>query len=263
MTKNYALFSGGTDSLVATHYAMENGHAEEVIYLDTNTGIPENLEYVEGVCESFGWPLRVEEAPLTLKEFVDRFEGFPGPQAHRWAYIFLKERQLERVATETEGKPHFWTGVRKDESTRRRMNVPDELTEEVDQWIWENPIAYWSDERVEAYIEYHGLPTNPVHQLIHRSGDCYCGAFASRDEELIDLQANFPEHYEWLMEVEEYAIEQLGEDCERAYWGHGSASERDLQALADEYEPREQVLCQDCRREAHNSAGDADWSDDE
>lgn len=57
----FALFSGGHDSLVSTHYSMENGLANCVAHLDTNTGIDENLEFVKSVCEKYDWPLEEME----------------------------------------------------------------------------------------------------------------------------------------------------------------------------------------------------------
>lgn len=256
MTRHYALFSGGHDSLVSTHIAMESGPCTEVLHLDTNTGLPENQEYVEEVCEEFGWPLRVEESPMTLEEFSKEY-GFPGPGVHSWAYRYFKERQLGRVATETDSKPNFWTGVRKDESTVRMENVSESgVVEAADRWIWRKPIAYFSGERCEAYIEEHGLPRNPVVENIHRSGECYCGAFAGRDEELIDLMAHYPDHADWLLEVEEAVKEEFEGDPDYCYWGHGGQSSLELQMLRDEQErDPDAVLCRDCRRDAMES----DW----
>jgi len=38
---------------------------------------------------------------------------------------------------------------------------------------------------------------------MHRSGDCYCGAFAHRDELLVDLRSNgYDRHATWLLAVE-------------------------------------------------------------
>lgn len=258
MTTHYALFSGGHDSLVSSHIAMEKGPATEVLHLDTNTGIPQNLEHIEYVCGEYGWPLQIVESPKTLKEFAKEW-GFPGPGWHHIAYRWFKERQLEQVASEADGKPHFWAGVRKDESDNRLKAINKTgVVEPADQWIWHKPLAYMTKDRCEEYIDKNSLPRNPVVENIHRSGECYCGAYATRDEELIDLQVHYPEHYEWLKEVEDEVIAERGEDDPRAYWANGSMSPPDVTALK-RMRGKTGLLCSDCRAAMHDPASKADW----
>lgn len=259
---DYALFSGGHDSLVSTHYCMTTRRTEKVLHLDTGTGLEENEQFVIDVCEQYDWPLRIEEAPVSFKEFLLEYGdgepyGFPGPALHLITYIMLKERSLQNLAAEHEGKPHYWTGVRADETQRRMETVGDGETKEMSKWWWHSPISDWTEDDLDDYREEHDLPANPVVQNIHRSGECFCGAFAERDEELIDLQANYPDHFEWLMDLEQEVREELGEDHPRAYWANGSMSKPDVVALEKEYKHMKQVLCADCRRSLHNSA--ADW----
>jgi len=261
---DFALFSGGHDSLVSTHYLMENEYCEKVLHLDTNTGIPKNEEFVVEVCEEYGWPLRIEESPYTLLEIAtelgenDEGFGFPGPSFHSVMYRCLKERQLQRIATEHDEPPHYWTGVRKGESERRMKTVTDAVKEE-DRWTWHAPIRNWTKERCEDYIEEWNIPRNSVVENIHRSGECYCGCYANRDEELIELQAHYPEHYEWLMDVEQQVREEIGTERERAYWGHDSISGSDFLHLRHKYDPEDDMtLCRDCEQETYNSAKDWD-----
>lgn len=257
---DYSLFSGGHDSLVSTHFCMTNGKTEKVLHLDTNAGIPETQEYVKEVCERYEWPLVIEEAPVTFKELVLEYGsepyGFPGPPMHIWAYSMLKERSLRNVAKRHDDKPHYWTGVRKSESDRR-MTTISEGKEEVLYWIWHTPIADWSEKDINSYIEKHNLSRSPVVENMCMSGECLCGAFSHRDEELIDLQAHYPETYERLMDLEEEVINELGEDCDKAYWAHGSSTKSEMKALKNEYEPKSQVLCSDCKDSLHESA--TDW----
>lgn len=215
----YALFSGGDDSLVSTHMALTTGMADAVLYLNTNTGLAENLRYVRAVCRRFGWPLRVEAAPVSLVEIAMKY-GFPGTAYHTIAYAYLKERQLSTIAGEYAGAPEYISGVRRFESTRRMENIADDRTRvdgKESRWVWLNVIKDYTDDDVTAYHDAHGLPRNPVAERLHRSGDCYCGAFAHRDELFIDLygvaedlrdegdheQANaYARHATWLRAVE-------------------------------------------------------------
>lgn len=262
--KHWALFSGGHDSLVATHHLMEElEKTEAVLHLDTRTGLDENEQFVIDTCEEFGWPLRIEQAPITLREFAlelgsDDPYGFPGPRVHQWVYSYLKERQLETISGETNGKPHYWTGVRRDESGRRLKHVTEEV-EEKSRWVWHAPLADWTNEEMEEYLDEHDLPRNPVVSDIHRSGECFCGAFAVRDEELLDLQAEYPKHFDWIKEIESEAIEVLGADDRKAYWGHGKLSDSELTHLKSLREPEDMMLCRDCRMENQQPGSDTDW----
>lgn len=262
--KDWVLFSGGHDSLVSTHYLMQNGYTDAVLHLDTTTGIPENQDFVVETCREYEWPLRIERTEVTLRKWAlelgsdDKQYGFPGAAFHPHMYHRLKERQLETIASETEGKPHYWTGVRRGESDRRMRTTTDAI-DETEQWYWHAPIRNWTEERMREYLDANDIERNPVVDAIHRSGECYCGAFAQRDEELIDLEANYPEHYKWLKSLEKDVIGELGPDNPRAYWGHGNLSESDLTHLKTLREPEDMMLCRDCRVENQNPASDVDW----
>jgi 3'-phosphoadenosine 5'-phosphosulfate sulfotransferase (PAPS reductase)/FAD synthetase len=253
-TGAYALFSGGDDSLAATHKVMtrDGTPVDRVLYLDTNTGVPENLEYVRDVCERYGWPLIVASAPISLYEFAtgkgpgDRTSmGFPGPGAHSWAFRYFKERQIQHVAQQHED-PRFYTRIRSHESERRMRTVDGERESRDGRWTYVNPIHDWRDHEVTEYRECHGLPRNPVAESIGRSGDCYCGAFASRTEELVELEAEYPGHAAWLKECERRVQEVVGADSEMSFWGFGEMSASELRGLVAENDAAQLSLCASC-----------------
>lgn len=242
----FALFSGGHDSLVSTHYAMENGLANCVVHLDTNTGIEQNVQFVKDVCEEFDWPLEIYSARMELEEFAKEF-GFPKAPAHNWAYRYFKERPLMRVSRDANASmSEMYTGVRRSESKRRMNTVDDEKEEQ--SWTWYAPIADWTEEDCDEYIIEHDLPTNSVVDEICRSGECYCGAFAHRDEELIDLAAEYPDHAEWLLETEKRVQEEIGTEEDHCWWGSEGVSSDRLQELQDSETQDETVpmMCKDC-----------------
>lgn len=243
---NFALFSGGDDSLAMTHYVMQRDEwpVDCVVYLDTGIGLDENREYVEDVCDEYGWELEVAETPQNYTEIVKE-HGFPGPESHTYMYILLKERAIRQVNTKDEyygTRCGLYTGVRKDES-RRRMGHVDQK-HEGKMFDWYAPIFDKSNEWVEEYRQKHDLPENPAHKKIHRSGDCFCGAYAKRDEELIDLQAHYPEMYEELMEIEEEVQDSLGASNPHAWWGHKGKDEFELHE--DMETVGEGILCSSC-----------------
>jgi len=243
--ENFALFSGGEDSLVATHYCMENDLTECVIHLNTNTGIDENEQFVRDVCRDHGWPLEVYQARMTLAEFAKEW-GFPKAGSHNWAYRYFKERPLSRVSRDAVAEtPKFYTGVRKDESERRMENIEPE--QECKGWVWMAPIADWTREDCIEYMNEHSLPSNPVVEDIHRSGECYCGAYANRDVELVDLQANYEDHAEWILDVEERVQEEIGTDEDYCWWGSSGASSERIQELMDADDVDSvPMMCQGC-----------------
>jgi len=248
--QHFALFSGGNDSVASTHKAYEEHPIEYTVYLDTNSGLPENKEHVKDVCERFGWDLLIAQSPVTLKEFATGTDsrqalGFPGPGIHTWAYQYFKERQLRAIATHTDVEPHFYAGVRTHESDRRMNNV-DGKRDQAERWVWVNPIWDWRDSRVDDYRDEHDLPTNPVAEKIGRSGDCYCGAFANRDSELVELEAHYPEHAEWLKDLEADVQEEIGTDEDYCYWGFGDMSTKELRALMAENDDAQMPLCSSC-----------------
>jgi len=248
--QHFALFSGGNDSVASTHYAHQHYDIDYTVYLDTNTGLEENLEHVKSVCDIYGWDLAVLSSPVTLKEFAVGTDsrqplGFPGPGVHSWAFQYFKERQLAAIATRTDPEPRFYSGVRSDESDRRMRNVQGG-TQEAERWVWVSPVHDWPDHEMQRYRRKYGLPENPVHDKIGRSGDCFCGAYANRDTELTELQAHYPEHYEWLMDLEEEVQQEIGTDEDYCYWGFGDMDEKELRALMAENDDAQMMLCSSC-----------------
>lgn len=218
--KRIALFSGGIDSLAVTILAMERQNADCVVYLDTNTGLAENLEYVRWICEEMGWPLYVAESPVDLVTIYKRYGPF-GPEGHAWAYNYLKERQLATLARHIEGTPLLFSGVREDESDRRKVNVTSEVQWETNSWNgwWVSLLWDKSKDDAKALIEEYGLPTNPLYEKIGRSGDCWCLAYGGWDEIYSSLLAlsdpdgrdpRLAAHGSWLLNVQTRVQEYRG-----------------------------------------------------
>lgn len=179
----YAMFSGGKDSIVSTHFAMEHG-AHEVLHLNTGIGIRQTREFVRDTCKYYGWPLREEHPPATTyRQFVLK-HGFPGPGSHRYAYSWLKERALRKVVREAKTKVKdrvmLMTGVRNLESARRMGFVEPVVRQGA--MVWVAPMYQFSDIDMHAYRAKHNLPLSQVSKDLGMSGECLCGAFASPGE---------------------------------------------------------------------------------
>jgi len=242
-----ALISGGMDSAVAAHVAIETGPADLLVYLDTGTGLDENREYIEGYADELGvqlWTLRTPES--YEKRVVDK--GFPGPSRHSIMYRTLKERQIGRLATMSSGRGrssdlHVWTGVRSDESERRMEHVEPES--DGPRWVWHAPIHDWSKADCRDYLDEHELPRNPLWDTLGRSGDCFCGCFGTPEEKL-DLRAAGCEYQaEWIEGLEQRV--DLDAKQERETWAWGALDENERARERAENDDAQMLLCSTCR----------------
>ena len=209
------LFSGGHDSLTATHYVMSNyAHlAPEVVHIDTGIGIPETQQFVIDTCEQFGWPLSIYRAaenvkadgtpdPMVYDDIVIA-NGFPGPGAHRIMYSKLKQRQVRRVVRERKKRRSdrvlLASGVRREESTRR-MGTTEYIQRDGAQ-VWAAPLLDFTGSDQKQYMAHHELPRNPVKDKLCMSGECLCGAFA-HEGELAEIEFWYPETGRRIRELE-------------------------------------------------------------
>lgn len=199
------LFSGGGDSTVATHLASRNSLFSFALKINTGIGIEQTNEYVRETCKAWGVELREYSAanyvradgtpdPQIYRELVLRW-GFPGPAGHGVMFQRLKEKALRHCLRDL--KLHrgdavlLVSGCRSDESVRRMAN-----TKPLQKWEGQKyfvaPIWKFTNSDTRDYMEQHGISRNPVTDMIHKSGECLCGAFA-KPGELRELEFWFPE----------------------------------------------------------------------
>lgn len=232
----YLMFSGGHDSLTATHvgatWATERHIPFSVVHINTGIGIEQTRQFVRQTCLVNGWNLRELHADREEQtyEYIVRKYGFGGPGSHPFLYRRLKERKLERLVREAKtGHPRtarvmLVTGMRRDESVRR-MGHGDFQRRRGAQ-VWSSPLEHWSKRDCNHYLEYHDLPRNEVVDLLHMSGECLCGAFA-RIDEMQDLEHWFPETAAYLHELER-EVEALGHAS--CIWGYSARYANEVNA---------------------------------
>jgi len=241
VSKNkFGLLSGGKDSAVAVHKMFQEAEDDKknpvAVYLDTGIGIQENREYVEKLCDHYGWQLWTLRTQENYEELVKQY-GFPGPSKHTMFYAALKERQLQKLGSIAE-EPHYYTGIRASESQRRMGNA--ERIDEQHGAVWHSEIIDWSLEQVERYIEEHDIPENELWNKGHFK-DCGCGAFGS-PEELLEIEADYPEMYERITGLEL----EVDRDDEYTKWGWGKLSENELRKIRVENDDDQMTLCSVC-----------------
>jgi 3'-phosphoadenosine 5'-phosphosulfate sulfotransferase (PAPS reductase)/FAD synthetase len=190
----FGLFSGGHDSVTATAIAAMLPGFTAAVHINTGIGIERTRQYVYDTAKAQHWGLIEKRAvdntkadgtpdPMIYEDFALK-HGFPGPHGHRFMYIKLKQRGLDALEREwkcTPEKPLLYiTGARSDESQRRMANTEPFKIE--GRRIWCAPIHDWTKLDITDFMEWQQIPRNPVVDLIHKSGECLCGAFAKKGE---------------------------------------------------------------------------------
>lgn len=222
------LFSGGNDSTVLAH--LFKGIATHAGHANTTIGIEQTREFVRSTCEEWGLPLmeRTSKSERDSYRSLVLDQGFPGPGHHFKMYQRLKERALEQIQRELVLRPYrervvFLAGRRRSESQRRSKIVESERNR---SRVWVSPLVNWTKLDLNTYrlMQAAGgdpVPVNEVSDLIHMSGECLCGAFASAGERA-EVSSWFPEVFEEIAALEVEIADREDIPAHRRTWGWGA-----------------------------------------
>jgi 3'-phosphoadenosine 5'-phosphosulfate sulfotransferase (PAPS reductase)/FAD synthetase len=248
----FALFSGGNDSTTMMH--LVHKEVDAAVHIRTGIGIESTFQHVQDVCAALKKKLIVLQTdPSVYRTLVLRGKykardgsikvgkGFPGPALHYICYHHLKQhrvRDLQRDYSIRGEKLLLISGVRRKESKRRAKSVekkewsgPDH---EARRCVWANPLINCDSRDMCLLREELSVPQCEAAALIHKSGECLCGAFA-KPGELEEIEFWFPEVGKQIRDLEKEA-ERAGKPyCK---WGHGKI-EGEVQPVGP--------LCQGCQ----------------
>ena len=167
----YIAFSGGKDSTVLLHLAVEAlppRLIRGVVFVEvTGNTHPMNIRYVHDVVDRLGLSDKLMHLRREDMDFFQAMEkwGVPGFK-HRWCYREFKLTQFTRV------KPAVYiVGVKHSDSNTRAM------------WNWSkpknmygnflmSPIWFWTDNDVHDYMKSRSIPLNPCYRVYLHSGNC-------------------------------------------------------------------------------------------
>ena len=246
----YALASGGKDSMYIVDNLAKIGKMQSVLHVKTNIGLAMTTDFLRDECKRQGWPLLMVEPPVAhIYASHTLSYGFPGPALHRQIMAKLKYHAMKNFALSADRKrTALISGVRKFESARRKVSFPHPIT--ADGNLWFGAPAFWkSDKQVYAYVIKNGLRISPAYEHgFTVSGECMCGAFASRGEKMLIRKADplLADYIEWL----EDGVRRFGSARAKKYptWGAGATmsdleSQQSLAAFGMESEQAEMLSC--------------------
>lgn len=259
------LNSGGHDSLSCNIVASKALKFDGCLHVNTGIGIEATRDFVRATCERQSWPLWEYKAientkadgtpdPMDYEAIVRRY-GFPGPNAHRYMYIKLKQRCIERFLKDMVASPKspvlFISGARTEESTRRMGNTKTEPSN-YGRSVWLNAIHDWTKADTNALIDVLKVERNLVVDLIHKSGECLCGAYAKRGElaELNQWDITRPAYNRIVALQNEVAaiFPWKWEDAPPEWWNERNDGQTFLLDY-DDPEAWEQPLCHGCNKQ--------------
>ena len=215
-TDNVAVaFSGGKDSLVALHLALQIKPDIPVLFVNTSIEFPESLEYTRQLEEK--WNLNFHEANAKVN-FWNLAEEKGLPVAGRGNSTFMRDlsdqagvklsnaccHQMKEAPARKFYREHniegTVTGLRVSESMMRKLNFADygalrysSIYDTLISW----PLYAWLDEDIFKYIAKNNLPLNPIYEKGYTRVGCWpcLQDMFYKDSRLFTLQEQHPNMY--------------------------------------------------------------------
>jgi phosphoadenosine phosphosulfate reductase len=163
--------SGGKDSLVCLHIALEVNPDILVLYNNTTVEFPETLGYMEKLKKEWNLHLQVTKGGSPYFQAVKE-KGW-ATHENRWccrpykdepAFVFLSQQGFKAEIT----------GTTRTESIYRRSLSPVKMPKKEPYLIRVNPIYDWNEWEVWRYIRENNLPYNPLYDVGYRRIGCWC-----------------------------------------------------------------------------------------
>ena len=148
----------GPSGMVLLDMVARLGRGTPVIFLDTDLLFPETYALAEAAARRYGVPIERHRPVLTLSEQALQY----GPRLYeRTPDQCCAIRKVAPLADALRPYDAWISGLRRDQSATRAGT-------ELVQWsarhglLKLNPLAFWSEREVWAYIAAHEVPYNPL-----------------------------------------------------------------------------------------------------
>jgi phosphoadenosine phosphosulfate reductase len=153
----------GLEDQAVLHAIAATERSFDVFTLDTGRHFPETLETLEASELRYGLKIRVTFPDAQDVELLVARDGIMGfrqsVDARKACCDVRKVRPLNKALA---GAAGWLTGLRRDQSAER-AEVPFAVWDAEHALVKLNPIADWSLETLEAYIEQNHVPVNALH----------------------------------------------------------------------------------------------------
>jgi phosphoadenosine phosphosulfate reductase len=164
-------FSGGKDSLVVLHIALDVNPNLPVVYNNTTVEFPETLQYVGELEKKWGFKVHMTSSHVPFFKAVKE-KGWASHE-NRWCCKPYKDEPAYQFMS-TQGFKAEITGTTRTESIYRRSLSPIKIPKKEPFMIRVNPIYDWNEWEVWRYIKENGLPYNPLYDKGYRRIGCWC-----------------------------------------------------------------------------------------
>ncbi|WP_380284558.1 phosphoadenylyl-sulfate reductase [Kitasatospora purpeofusca] len=155
--RRFCVTSSMEDAVVA-HLAASALPGVDVVFLDTGYHFPETIGTRDAVAATMPVNVITLTPALTVAEQDARY----GPQLHdRDPDLCCSLRKVEPLNRGLGGYDAWATGLRRDESPTR-ANTPVVAWDARRRKVKIAPIARWTQEDVDAYVNAHGVLLNPL-----------------------------------------------------------------------------------------------------
>ncbi len=159
---------GGAEGMVLLDMLWRRGTNAHVYTLDTGFLFGETVKFREEVAERYGMEIEVVRPELTVAEQARRFgDALYNKNPDLCCYIRKVEPQRRTLA----GYDAWISGIRRGQ-TEQRANTPIAAWEDDFGVAKIAPLARWTSEQVQDYVEKHDVPLNPLREKGYRSIGC-------------------------------------------------------------------------------------------
>jgi phosphoadenosine phosphosulfate reductase len=164
-------FSGGKDSLVVLHIALEINPEIPVIYNNTTVEFPETIQYVKKLQSDWGFDLHITNCDKSFFRAV-KDRGW-ATHENRWCCKPYKDEPASMFMISRGFKAEI-TGTTRTESIYRRSLSPLKIPKKEPYILRVNPIYDWNEWEVWRYIKENNLPYNTLYDMGYKRIGCWC-----------------------------------------------------------------------------------------
>lgn len=159
----------GKEGCVLIHLIAEAGLPVDLFSLDTGLFFEETYALWRRLEDRYGVKIRAVHPKQTVAEQSETYgDALWERQPNRCCHY----RKVMPLREQLKGFDGWVTGVRRTQSAVRKAASLASYAEEHDI-VKLNPLVSWSDAQLEAFIETHHIPTNPLHARGYPSIGCW------------------------------------------------------------------------------------------